>query len=73
MTKVAFACRDVGALEQRIANRAASAGFPGAKLRNDPCGGFEVYVAGFPDERAATGWAEEARSRGFPDAAAELS
>jgi hypothetical protein len=56
-----------------IVTRAAAAGFPGAKLRNDPCGGFEVYVAGFPDQRSATGWAEEARSRGFPDAAAELN
>ena len=56
-----------------IVTRAASSGFPGAKVRNDPCGGFEVYVAGFPDERAARGWAEEARNRGFPDAAAELS
>jgi hypothetical protein len=56
-----------------IVTRAAAAGFPGAKLRNDPCGGFEVYVAGFPDQRTAAGWAEEARNRGFPDAAAELS
>jgi hypothetical protein len=56
-----------------IASRAASVGFPGAKLRNDPCGGFEVYVAGFADQRAAAGWAEEARNRGFPDAAAELN
>jgi hypothetical protein len=56
-----------------IATRAASVGFPGAKLRNDPCGGFEVYVPGFPDQRAAQGWAEAARARGFPDAAAELS
>lgn len=56
-----------------IASRAASVGFPGAKLRNDPCGGFEVYVAGFPDQAAAQSWAEAARSRGFPDAAAELS
>jgi hypothetical protein len=56
-----------------IVTRAAAAGFPGAKLRNDPCGGFEVYVAGFPDQRSAAGWAEEARSRGFPDAAAELN
>lgn len=56
-----------------IVNRAASSGFPGARLRNDPCGGFEVYVPGFPDERAATAWAEEARNRGFPGAAAELS
>jgi hypothetical protein len=56
-----------------IVSRAASVGFPGARLRNDPCGGFEVYVAGFPDERTAAGWAEEARNRGFPDAAAELN
>ena len=56
-----------------IATRAASVGFPGAKLRNDPCGGFEVYVPGFPDQGAAESWAEAARARGFPDAAAELS
>ena len=56
-----------------IVTRAASVGFPGAKIRNDPCGGFEVYVAGFPDQRSAEGWAEAARARGFPDAAAELS
>jgi hypothetical protein len=56
-----------------IATRAASVGFPGAKLRNDPCGGFEVYVPGFPDQAAAQQWADAARSRGFPDAAAELS
>ena len=56
-----------------IASRAASVGFPGAKLRGDPCGGFEVYVAGFPDQRSAQSWAEAARGRGFPDAAAELN
>jgi hypothetical protein len=56
-----------------IVSHAASVGFPGAKIRNDPCGGFEVYVAGFPDQRSAQGWAEAARSRGFPDAAAELN
>lgn len=56
-----------------IATRAASVGFPGAKLRNDPCGGFEVYVAGFPDKASAESWAEAARSRGFPNAAAQLS
>ena len=56
-----------------IVDRAASVGFPGAKLRNDPCGGFEVYVAGFDDQAAAAGWAEAARSRGFPQAAAELN
>ena len=58
---------------QAIVTRAASAGFPGAKLRNDPCGGFEVYVAGFDDQRSAESWAEAARGRGFPDAAAELN
>jgi hypothetical protein len=56
-----------------IVTRAASVGFPGAKLRNDPCGGFEVYVPGFPDQASAAGWAEAARARGFPQAAAELS
>jgi hypothetical protein len=56
-----------------IATRAASVGFPGAKLRNDPCGGFEVYVPGFADQAEASSWAEAARSRGFPQAAAELS
>lgn len=56
-----------------IVTRAASVGFPGAKLRNDPCGGFEVYVPGFPDQASAESWAEAARARGFPDAAAELS
>jgi hypothetical protein len=53
--------------------RAASVGFPGAKLRSDPCGGFEVYVAGFEDQRAAAEWAEAARSRGFPNAIAEIN
>src|SRR5438552_6192823 len=43
---------------QAIANRAASVGFPGAKLRNDPCGGFEVYVGAFADQRSAQSWAE---------------
>ena len=64
--------RDRGAANS-IVNRAASAGFPGARLRTDPCGGFEVYVAGFENQREAQGWAEAARSRGFPDAAAELN
>jgi hypothetical protein len=58
---------------QAIATRAASVGFPGAKLRNDPCGGFEVYVPGFDNQADAQSWAEAARARGFPDAAAELN
>ena len=56
-----------------IVTHAASVGFPGAKLRSDPCGGFEVYVSGFANQRDAEGWAEAARNRGFPDAAAELN
>jgi hypothetical protein len=64
--------RDRAAANSIVA-RAASVGFPGARLRNDPCGGFEVYVPGFPDERTAAGWAKEARDRGFPDAAAEFN
>ncbi len=56
-----------------IVTRAAAAGFPGVKLRNDPCGGFEAYVAGFTDQRAAESFAATAKSRGFTDAAAELN
>lgn len=56
-----------------IVARAESVAFPGAKLRNDPCGGFEVYVAGFANQAEASSWAEAARSRGFPQAAAELN
>jgi hypothetical protein len=56
-----------------IVGRAAAAGFPGAKLRNDPCGGFEVYVAGFADQGAAESFAATAKTRGFSDAAAELN
>ena len=56
-----------------IVSRAASVGFPGARLRGDPCGGFEVYVAGFANQAEAASWAEAARSRGFPQAAAELN
>jgi hypothetical protein len=58
---------------QAIVTHAASVGFPGAKLRNDPCGGFEVYVAGFQDQASAESWAEAARARGFPSATAELN
>lgn len=64
--------RDRGAANN-IVSRAASVGFPGAKMRTDPCGGFEVYVAGFTNQRDAAGWAEAARSRGFPEAAAEFN
>jgi hypothetical protein len=56
-----------------IVARAAAAGFPGAKLRNDPCGGFEVYVAGFADKAGADQFAAAARSRGFANATSELN
>jgi len=50
---------------QAIVNRAAAAGFPGVKLRNDPCGGFEAYLAGFEDQREAEAFAAQANARGF--------
>jgi hypothetical protein len=48
-----------------LVNRAAAAGFPGLKLRNDPCGGFEVYLAGFKDQGEAETFRDNARARGF--------
>lgn len=48
-----------------IVNRAAAAGFPGLKLRNDPCGGFEVYVAGFKTAAEAQTFKDNAKARGF--------
>jgi hypothetical protein len=48
-----------------IVNRAAAAGFPGLKLRSDPCGGFEAYLAGFEDQREAEAFAAQAKARGF--------
>lgn len=48
-----------------IVNRAAAAGFPGLKLRNDPCGGFEVYLAGFSSQAEAVAFRDQARARGF--------
>jgi len=56
-----------------IVTRAASAGFPGAKMRNDPCGGFEVYIAGFADKAAADQFVATAKQRGFSDAISELN
>jgi hypothetical protein len=48
-----------------IVNRAAAAGFTGVKLRNDPCGGFEAYLAGFEDQREAEAFVAQAKTRGF--------
>lgn len=53
------------AAAQAIVNRAAAAGFPGLKLRNDPCGGFEVYLAGFSSQAEAVAFRDQARARGF--------
>jgi hypothetical protein len=50
---------------QAIVSRAAAAGFPGLKLRNDPCGGFEVYLTGFKDRNEAEAFVAQAKSRGF--------
>jgi hypothetical protein len=48
-----------------IVNRAAAAGFPGVKLRNDPCGGFEAYLAGFETMQQAEAFRGNAKDRGF--------
>jgi hypothetical protein len=56
--------RDRAAAEA-IVNRAAAAGFPGLKLRGDPCGGFEVYLAGFDNQAEAVAFRDQARARGF--------
>ena len=37
----------------------------GLKLRPDPCGGFEVYVAGFRDRPEAEVFKAQAKDRGF--------
>ena len=61
------------AAANNLVSRGASSGFPGAKIRSDPCGGFEVYVAGFANRGEAESWASAARSRGFTDAASEFN
>jgi hypothetical protein len=48
-----------------IVARADAAGFPGVKLRSDPCGGFEAYLAGFEDQREAEAFVTQAKTRGF--------
>jgi hypothetical protein len=53
------------AAAQAIANRAAASGYQGLKLRSDPCGGFEVYVAGFKDRAEAEVFKAQAKDRGF--------
>ena len=53
------------AAAQAIVNRAAASGYPGLKLRPDPCGGFEVFLAGFKDRLEAERFKAEAKDRGF--------
>jgi hypothetical protein len=50
---------------QAIVNRAAASGYLGLKLHPDPCGGFEVYLAGFKDRPEAERFKAEAKDRGF--------
>jgi hypothetical protein len=45
--------------------RAEQQGFPGLKSRPDPCGGFEVYLAGFKDRAEAEAFAAQANRIGF--------
>ena len=53
------------AAAQAIVGRAAASGFVGLKLRPDPCGGFEVYLAGFKDRAEAEAFRDQARRAGF--------
>jgi hypothetical protein len=52
------------AAAQAIVNRAADFGYVGLKLRQDPCGGFEVYLAGFKDRAEAEVFKAQAKDRG---------
>jgi hypothetical protein len=47
-----------------IVSRAASFGYIGLNLRPDPCGGFEVYLAGFKDSAEADVFQAQAKDRG---------
>jgi len=58
---------------QAIVNRADAVGFPGAKLRPDPCGGFEVYIAGFDNQSEAQVFVGNAKDGGFANASVELN
>jgi hypothetical protein len=50
---------------QAIVNRVAAAGIGGVKTRPDPCGGFEVYLAAFDNQREAEAYAAQAKARGL--------
>ena len=53
------------ATAQAIVDRAASFGYVGVKLRPDPCGGFEAYLAGFKDFAEAQVFQAQAKDRGI--------
>jgi hypothetical protein len=55
--------RDRGSA-QAIVDRAAGFGYAGVKLRSDPCGGFEAYLAGFKDRAEAEVFKAQAKDRG---------
>ena len=57
---------------QAIVDRAASFGYVGVKLRPDPCGGFEAYLAGFKDRAEAEVFQAQAKDRGI-DVALEVN
>ena len=48
-----------------LIDRAAASGMPGLKARTDPCGGYEVYLAGFKDRAEAEAFAAQAKRAGF--------
>jgi len=50
---------------QAIVNHAGEFGYVGLKLRSDPCGGFEVYLAGFQDRAEAEVFRAQAKDRGI--------
>jgi hypothetical protein len=50
---------------QAIVNHAAEFGYVGLKLRSDPCGGFEAYLAGFRDRAEAEVFKAQAKDRGI--------
>jgi hypothetical protein len=53
------------AAAQAIVGRASDFGYVGLKLRPDPCGGFEVYLAGFKDRAEAEVFKAQAKDRGI--------
>jgi hypothetical protein len=48
-----------------LIGRAEASGFPGLKYRPDPCGGFEVYLAGFKNREEAEAFQAQAKRAGY--------